>query len=142
MVKSRKLNAYLLLVLAFVLGAASGGAMTYGFVKREQVALFDDEGRGFIEERRMHALSRKLDLDDEQRARIADIFEASRDAKYAIDQDVMVRCGGRLEEHRKKLDADIRAVLRTEQRERFDELREKRRERKKGKHREMGKALP
>lgn len=130
MVKSRKLNAYVLLFVAFVLGAASGGAMTYGFVKREQVALLDDGARGLIEERRMHALSRKLDLDDEQRARIADIFEANRASKHAIDEDVMLRCGGRLDEHRAKLDADIRAVLRPEQRERFDELVQKRRERK------------
>lgn len=129
MVKPRKLNAYLLLSVAFALGAASGGAVTYGVVKREQAALFEDEGRGFVEERRMHALSRKLDLDDDQRTRIADIFAKSREARHAIDHDVMVRCGERLSEHRAKIDDEIRAVLRPDQRERFDELVHNRRER-------------
>ncbi len=129
MVKFRPIHAYLLVALAFVLGAASGGAVTYGFVKQEQIELLDDDGRGIVEMRRARALVRKLDLDDEQREKVLAIFRNAREARKGIDDDVLVRCGERIREHRAKIDDEIRAVLRPDQRERFDRLVEKRRER-------------
>lgn len=127
--KFRPIHAYLLVALAFVLGAASGGAVTYGFVKQEQIELLDDDGRGIVEMRRARALVRKLDLDDEQREKVLAIFRNAREARKGIDDDVLVRCGERIREHRAKIDDEIRAVLRPDQRERFDRLVEKRRER-------------
>lgn len=129
MVKFRPIHAYLLVALAFVLGAASGGALTYGFVKQEQIELLEDEGQGLVETRRVRALVRKLDLDDEQREKVMAIFRNAHATRKAIDDDVMARCGERLREHRAKIDGEIRAVLRPDQRERFDRLLEKRRER-------------
>lgn len=127
--KFRPIHAYLLVALAFVLGAASGGALTYGFVKQEQIELLEDEGQALVETRRVRALVRKLDLDDEQREKVLAIFRNAREARKGIDDDVLVRCGERIREHRAKIDDEIRAVLRPDQRERFDRLVEKRRER-------------
>lgn len=129
MVKPRALNAYLLLLLAFVLGTATGSALTYGMVRKQQAALLDEDGRGLLEARRMHALMRKLDLDEAQKEKIANIFKSSHETKRALDEDIHLRCGERLREHRAQIDGEVRAVLRPDQVERYDELVEKRRER-------------
>jgi len=129
MVKFRAIHAYLLVGVAFVLGAASGGALTYGFVKHEQIELLEDDGRRLFEVHRVRALDRMLDLDDEQREKVRAIFRAAHDARKDIEDDVLVRCGQRLREHRAKIDDEIRAILRPDQRERFDRLLEKRHDR-------------
>lgn len=130
MVKFRAIHAYLLVALAFLLGAASGGALTYGYVKHQQIELLEDDGRRISEVHRVRALERMLDLDEAQREKVRAIFRAAQASRREIEDDVLVRCGERLREHRKKIDDEIRAILRPDQRERFDRLMEKRHERR------------
>lgn len=137
MVKSSAWVASLLFLLAFALGAASGGAVTYGFAKQEQLELLDeDDGRRLVEHRRVRALTRKLDLDDEQKRKVGDIFREARESRRVVDREIMMQCGDRIREHRAKIDDEIRKVLRPEQLALYDEMVEKRHKRRMRKSRE------
>jgi len=127
MVRFRAIHAYLLVAFAFLLGAALGGALTYGYVTRQQIALLEDDGRRFFETHRVRALERILDLDEHQREQVRTILRASQEA---LQDEAFVRCSERLREHRRKTDDEIRAILRPDQRERFDRLMEKRHQRR------------
>lgn len=130
--KPRTIHAYLFLALAFVLGASSGGGIVYGLLQRHQAALLEDGGGELLKARRMHALARKLDLDDEQRSKIAAIYRA-QDLEGELGDELVSRCRERMREQKAKVHADVRELLRPDQRERYDELLKKRRKRR-GKH--------
>lgn len=104
MVKTRT-KGYVVLVVVFLLGAASGGGASVAFMQRRHAAMLRDAGNG-RETRRLTVLSRKLDLDADQEARIGTI----------------------LHEHRGQVDTEIRAVLRPDQQTRFDKLVEQRKD--------------
>lgn len=122
-------KGYLVLGAVFVLGAAAGGAGAHAFDARRHAAVLGEGGRRLFEMRRMHALSRKLDLDATQEQKVGALFEAERAEMRALSRDMMDKCGQPLREHKAKIDAQVRAVLRPEQQKRFDELVDERRER-------------
>lgn len=105
MVKGRT-KGYLVLATVFLLGAATGGGASIALMQRRHAAILRDDARG-RETRRLTVLSRKLDLDAEQEARISAI----------------------LRDHRGQVDTEIRAVLRPDQQTRFDKLLEQRKDR-------------
>jgi Spy/CpxP family protein refolding chaperone len=125
---SRKLYGYLILVAAFVVGVACGGGAAFAYVAEKHAAMLRDDARG-PETRRLRGLVRKLDLDADQEQRIRAILTKNREVVRELGRDMMERCGGGLREHRARVDADIRAVLRPDQQRRYDELREERHER-------------
>jgi hypothetical protein len=101
MVKTRT-KGYLVLVAVFLLGAASGGGASFAYMQKRHAAILRDDGGA----RRLAVLSRKLDLDPDQEARV----------------------GAILHDHRGQVDTEIRAVLRPDQQTRFDKLIEHRKD--------------
>ena len=125
---SRRLYAYLVVAAAFLVGAICGGGAAFAYVSERHAAILREDARG-PETRRLRILSRKLDLDADQEQRIRDILTKERETMRDLGRDMMERCGAPLREHKSHVDAEIRAVLRPDQQRRYDELREKRRER-------------
>ncbi len=123
-----KTKGYLVLAVVFVLGAAAGGGAMFAYSDQRHAALLREDGKEF-ESRRLHALSRKLDLDADQESRIRTILQTDRDDSRQLSRAMLQRCGQPLRDHKTKVDADIRAVLRPDQQARYDKLVAERRER-------------
>ena len=82
-----------------------------------------------FEERRVEAMSRELELSDEQRGKLLGIFQKHADEHKRLLRKEIETCGGPLKEHRERVDAEIRALLTPEQRAKFETLRAERRRR-------------
>ena len=115
-----KAKAYGVFALVFALGAATGGGAALAWAHERRVAQLDNDHE--FESRRLRALSRKLDLDADQEARIGSILAKDHDESRRLGRDIIERCGQPLRDHKTAIDAEIRAVLRPEQQERFDKL--------------------
>jgi Spy/CpxP family protein refolding chaperone len=126
MVTKRK--GYLLLGAVFLLGSIAGGAGAYAFAQKQHAAILRDEPQKF-DVRRLASLDRKLDLDVDQEARIRTILAQDRDDSRALSKDMVERCGQPLRDQKARVDAEIRDVLRPDQRARFDKLTDERRRR-------------
>ncbi len=125
---TRRVKAHLFVAAVFLLGAAAGGGASYAYVERRHAALLrDDGGRGF-EDRRIRGLARKLDLDDAQETQVRAILDQDRAQVRDLSRDMFEHCGQPLRDHKAKVDADIRAVLRPDQQARYDQLVDERRE--------------
>jgi Spy/CpxP family protein refolding chaperone len=125
---SRRVYGYLLLAAAFVVGVACGGGAAFAYVAQRHTAILRDDGRG-PEPRRLRILTRKLDLDAAQEQRVRAILMEDRDTMRDLGRSMFERCGEPLREQKARVDAAIRSVLRPEQRQRYDELLDARRER-------------
>lgn len=115
------------LVAVFVLGAAAGGGAVYAHSQKRHAAMLRD-GRD-VEGRRLAALSRKLDLDGDQKTKIGAILSQDHDDTKALNKDMMEKCGQPLRDHRADVEAQIRAVLRPDQQKKFDHIIEERKDR-------------
>lgn len=116
-----KLKGIGVFVLVFALGVLTGGAGSRALLQRRYAALFKDRPAVF-EHRRLGALSHRLDLDDAQEDRVRVIMSKYSEKRRELTRDIMERCGAPLREHKAKLDAEIRTVLRPEQQTRYDKL--------------------
>lgn len=123
----RRMQGYVLLAAAFLVGAASGGGAAFGWVARRHAAILRDDARG-PEVRRVRMLSRKLDLDSDQERRIRAILSDDRDKLRDLGREMLEHCGAPLRDQKTRVDGEIRAVLRPDQARRYDELQEERRE--------------
>ena len=121
----RRTRAYLVLVAVFGLGAGTGAAISYAFAQRHHAEVVAD-GRTF-EMQRLRALARRLDLDVAQQERVRDILEKEGNESQALNREMYERCGAPLRDRRARVEAEIRAVLRPEQQERYDQMLEHRR---------------
>jgi len=121
-------RGYLVLAFVFVLGAAAGGGGAFAWHEQRQAAMFRDRGGPDFEGHRLHGLARRLDLDAAQQDKIRAILTDDRDESRALGRDMFDRCGQPLRDHKAKVDAAIRAVLRPDQQARYDALVEERRE--------------
>ena len=128
MVKGQSLRAYAIGLAIFVLGGVAGGAASHALSERDERELAADGFEGF-ERRKLRALTRKLELSDEQRERVRAVMREDHEARRKLTEDVFERCGVPLEKHRGEIDARIRALLDPEQQRRFDELVRERRHR-------------
>jgi hypothetical protein len=118
MVKRRWLG-YLVLVGVFLLGAVAGGTSVFAVLQRRNAArLLDDRE----DERRLVALTRRLDLDGSQRERIAAVLNDARHETRVIAHQTDLKCGHPLLDLREKVDALLRAELRPDQQSKFDDL--------------------
>ena len=124
MVKGRRLG-YVLVSIVFALGVVVGGGGMLAWSQESHAAVLG-EGKAF-QHYRLRALARKLDLDHDQRRRIAGILEDDGEVSQALGQDMVERCGQRLRDHKSRVDNEIRSVLRPDQQRRFDTLVEERR---------------
>lgn len=117
----RSLQAYALLGAVLVLGIVSGSGATYAYV-RYQTGLAAAPNPGRMRRERMAAFTRELDLSAEQQAKVEAIFQANNDERDRRTRAMFEACGEPVREHKRRVDAEIRAVLRPEQQARFDEL--------------------
>ncbi|UQA63109.1 hypothetical protein [Polyangium aurulentum] len=120
MVKRRSLQAYVLLFGVLVLGTVIGGGGTYAYMRNQAGAGVDRDGGR--ERARLDALTRELDLTGEQRTRVEGILQANQDERAKRMRAMFETCGEPVREHKRRVDADIRAALTPAQQKRFDEL--------------------
>lgn len=120
-----KLKVYGIFAIVFTLGIAAGGGTALAYAHHRHVSQIENDR--IFESRRLRGLSRKLKLDSEQEDRIADILADDQQESRKIGRDVIERCGQPLRDHKAAVDAQIRAVLRPDQQQRFDKLVEERR---------------
>jgi Spy/CpxP family protein refolding chaperone len=116
-----KLKGYGALVLVFALGMLAGGAGSRAMLQRRYARLFKDPSAVF-EHRRLGALSRRLDLDGAQNDQVRTIMNKYAAERRTLTREVMDRCGTPLREQKVRMDTEIRALLRPDQRARYEEL--------------------
>jgi Spy/CpxP family protein refolding chaperone len=121
MVSRFRLRAWVAALGIFVLGAVTGGAASHALMERKHRDLAAGGFEGF-ERRRIGALTRKLDLSDEQAEKVRAILQQDRESRRKLTEDVFERCGEPLEQHRDQVDTRIRAVLSPEQSKRYEKF--------------------
>jgi Spy/CpxP family protein refolding chaperone len=121
MVNKTRLKIYGVLGGTFLLGAVAGGATSFAFAEHKHRA-FVTGGREMFEQRRLAALSRELDLTEEQRARVLSTMRKHREEQRRLTRELFDRCGAPVREQKARVEAEIRAILTPDQQRRFDEL--------------------
>ncbi len=111
-----KLKIWLVLVVVFLLGCVTGGALAGLYHARAGA------NRAFVHERERQAhfeeMRRELNLSDEQTAAVRAILDETRSEYRALRSELRPR----FEEPRQKARARIRALLTPEQQQKFDEI--------------------
>lgn len=126
MVIGPKLRIYAIVAGIFVLGASAGAAAGYAVASKKLAEVLRADRPLLVEARRMEALSSELDLSREQRRRIREILEQSREENRKLTSAMFEKCGEDLRELRRRIDGQVSTVLDEQQRRRFHELMEKR----------------
>jgi Spy/CpxP family protein refolding chaperone len=116
-----RLKGYGALLLVFVLGLLIGGAGSRAMLQRRYAHLFRDRFSVF-EHRRLGALSHRLDLDDAQEDKVRAIMAKYGQERRQLAHDMLDRCGEPLRAQKAQMDAEIRALLRPDQQNRYDAL--------------------
>jgi Spy/CpxP family protein refolding chaperone len=124
-----RLKGYLALALVFVLGVVVGGAVAHAYGKRRMIDRFRAEAPQFEQRHRERALVRKLHLDDAQAAKLHAVMERHGERLRELGKQTLEQCGEPLRAHQEQMDAEIRALLTPQQRERFERLLQRRKER-------------
>ena len=121
-------KAYLALGGMFLLGAVTAAGVLHAVARRDDAKFFSGD-RSKFEARLVEAMGRELDLSDVQLASIRSIFEKHADERKRLFRQELETCGGPMNAHRERVDAEIKKVLSPEQGVRFDALRAERRRR-------------
>ncbi len=116
-----RVKGYGALLIVFVLGLLIGGAGSRALLQRRYAHLFRDRFSVF-EQRRIGALSRRLDLDDAQDQKVRAIMAKYGQERRKLARDMLDRCGDPMRAQKAQMDAEIRAVLRPDQQSRYDAL--------------------
>jgi Spy/CpxP family protein refolding chaperone len=127
-VTTSRIKAYAALGGMFVLGAVSSAAAYYALERRDDAEFFSGD-RAKFETRRLEAMGRELGLDHTQLAKVGEIFAKHADERRRLLRQEIETCGGPMNAHRERVDAEIRGVLTPDQRVRFEALRVERRRR-------------
>lgn len=112
----------------FVLGAVCSAGAYHALARRGDAEFFSAD-RSSFEARRVEAMTRELDLTEEQRGKVLAVFQKHADEHRRLLRQEIETCGGPMTQHRERVDAEIRALLTPEQRTRFETLRTERRRR-------------
>jgi hypothetical protein len=116
-----RVKGYGALLIVFVLGVLIGGAGSRALLQRRYAHLFRDRFSVF-EQRRIGALSHRLDLDDAQDQKVRAIMAKYGQERRKLARDMLDRCGDPLRAQKAQMDAEIRALLRPDQQSRYDAL--------------------
>ena len=103
MANDRKLKGYALIIVTFLLGVATGGGVSYASMQHHIARMFRD--RPELENRRLGALARRLDLDESQRDRVHAVMERYGADRRALTRDMFERCGEKLKAAQDALEA-------------------------------------
>ena len=128
MVNRTRVKAYAAVAGVFLLGAAAGAGVSHAFAQRGYANLVSGD-RQLVEHRKLSALSRELDLSDDQRQRVAEVLQKHRDERRELSRRMFEGCGEPLRAHRARVSAEIRAVLNPDQQARYDALEKERSQR-------------
>ncbi|HMR09090.1 MAG TPA: hypothetical protein PKA88_25090 [Polyangiaceae bacterium] len=123
MVISKRTRAIGLLVGVFLVGGVAGSGATFAFAQRDMRGLMGREG---FEQRKMRALTRRLDLTTEQQTQVQEILRRRGEERRQLMDKMQESCGKPVAEHRAKTDDEIRSVLTDAQKPKFEELIERR----------------
>jgi len=104
-----------------VLGLLIGGAGSRALLQRRYAHLFRDRFSVF-EHRRLGALAHRLDLDDAQEDKVRAIMAKYGQERRELTRAMVDRCGDPLRAQKAQMDAEIRALLRSDQQSRYDAL--------------------
>jgi Spy/CpxP family protein refolding chaperone len=124
---SRRFRGAIVLGLVFALGAGTGGAVAFAIVRSGHARVMAEGGA--FEQHRAHGLARRLDLDAAQEEKVRAILAKDGVDSRGLYKDMLERCGQPLREQKERADAEIRALLRPDQQQKFDALLAERRER-------------
>lgn len=116
-----KTQAWMLMLVVFLLGGVTGGAVDrFWFIKQQSptARVHGERGPGQMRE----FLKRELNLTEEQTVAVKTIFENMR---KEFPPSRMSECPG-MKEFREKSRAHIRAILTPEQQKKYDEINAKR----------------
>jgi hypothetical protein len=116
-----RVKGYGALLIVFVLGVLLGGAGSRALLQRRYAHLFRDRFSVF-EQRRIGALSHRLDLDDAQDQKVRAIMAKYGQERRRLARDMLDRCGDPLRAQKAQMDTEIRALLRPDQQSRYDAL--------------------
>jgi predicted metalloprotease len=107
-----RLKIWLVLVVVFVLGGVTGSALTGLLTTRAR------GDRAGSREQRFEKMRQDLKLDDKQTAAVREILDETRNEYRALRTELRPR----FEEPRLKARSRIRALLNTDQQQKFDAL--------------------
>jgi Spy/CpxP family protein refolding chaperone len=124
---SRRFRGTVVLVLVFVLGAGAGGAASFALVRGRHA--HDMREGGAFEMHRAHGVARRLDLDADQEEKVRAILARDGADSRGLYKDMLERCGQPLREQKERSNAEVRALLRPVQQQKFDALLAERRDR-------------
>jgi Spy/CpxP family protein refolding chaperone len=127
-VTTSRMKAYLALGGMFLFGAVTSAGVYHAYERRHDAEFFSGDPAKF-EARRLDAMGRELNLDDTQLVKIGEIFKRHADERKRLLRQEIETCGGPMNAHRERVDAEIRGVLTPDQRQRFETLRAERRRR-------------
>ena len=113
---------YTALAAVFALGAVAGGGAVYAYTRSDYALLASDDSGELRERRRFAALSRELELDDAQSEKVRSILARYRPERRRLVRATFEQCGKPVDEQKAKMDAEIRSLLRPEQKPRFETL--------------------
>lgn len=111
-----RLKIWLVLLLVFVLGGVTGGALTGLY--RSRASGNRTESREHAKAERFEKMRRDLNLNEQQTAQVRTILDETRNEYRALRSELRPR----FEEPRLKARAKIRALLNPEQQQKFDVL--------------------
>lgn len=113
----------------FLCGALVGGAVVKVWSERQVIEELTVGPGPRFERHMLRNLVDELGLTETQEDKVRSLIQAHRPRMEQIRSELSQTCAAPMREHKAKLDAEIRAVLTPEQRERFDALMAKQRER-------------
>jgi alkanesulfonate monooxygenase SsuD/methylene tetrahydromethanopterin reductase-like flavin-dependent oxidoreductase (luciferase family) len=111
-----KLKIWLVLVVVFVLGGVTGAALTGLYRSRASGGRPESRERAMSE--RLEKMRQDLKLDDQQAAAVRTILDETRNEYRALRTELRPR----FDEPRLKARARIRALLNSEQQQKFDAM--------------------
>jgi Spy/CpxP family protein refolding chaperone len=117
-----RFNAYVLLVIVFVVGGLTGAGISYAVTEERFVHPPGREHGKRWEKRRENAFARELDLSDDQKRKVGELMREQREARHEAMEAMFEECGDGLREQKEALDAKILQLLNPAQQERFKEL--------------------
>ncbi len=126
----KNIKQILCILLIFLLGAAGGGLVMH-MVYKSHMESFLRGDRNAREDILLDRLSRRLDLDDQQREQVRKIIEQTHAEMGNIRKLYRPQMEAVLEKSR----AEMRQILRPDQREKFEQFLEKRKAKHERDHR-------
>jgi Spy/CpxP family protein refolding chaperone len=132
--RKTRYKAAAILAVVFLLGAAAGGAGMRAIMFqhwRTTLSMAPSEGRARF---RLEAMARRLDLTDEQRAKVETVLVEAEKERARLTED----CRPQLEALRQKVEKEVDAILSEEQRVKHREMLERMRSRRWGPGRHGG----